>query len=1474
MLWNASREVAKRWWRHLLILGMILALVGQPADVARAATVYYVATTGSDSNNGTSLSTPFRTINKCATVAYPGDTCLIRAGTYRETVNVARSGAAGSPITFMPYNNEQVTVSGANVISAWTAHDVAGGKRIFRANMPFTMNVRSSSFPNYQITNNQVFVDGQMMPEARWPNIPPALVTRQSNAYQARSDGATNHAQYSVTYQDSDLTQFATNFWQGGKINFSPGYKIEWTTCDVTGNSSNTVSLQCNPDPGAFNNRSRLQLPGQGDFYIPGPRNPYYLWGKYAALDAAGEWFRDASGTLYLWTPDGSDPSTKLVEARARPYAFNLYDRAYITIKGLRLFAAGIQTSGASDYLVIDEIESYYSWHFQEIPPFYWQLGTKGMMLAGDQSVIQNSVLAYSAGSIADLSFYYDENNPPSNNNRFINNVAFDTAYMANQAGITAVNPGGANTHLMERNTLFYAGNVLVDMALGNIRYNDLYQSHQQISDLGTIYTWNSDGLGAETAYNFVHDNYGEWNQAYSFWGGNGIFPDDGARNYVIHHNLIWNHTSNGLATFGIEPPGAGGYRKFYNNTVDGSVSFGVKPERQQTNVGTEVRNNIIVQTSDNYNDPNLTKSNNLIGNGLYINPSAADYRLRLDSPAIDAGMTLPPYTNGFLGAAPDIGALESGGGMFMAGALVRAKDVAALIATCKQEAEGSTAACQITNLPLGRKLPLDFEIRIGDAPSAQGCWTTMNYTSHLGQAACQGVPTGGQSGTQTVFGRLAGGAWASLGSISLGNLAIFTVAPNNGPTSGGTAVTITGRRFQPAAGGVSFAMPISISNPHAAPLYDYQVPVTFNSAALVSAGKMRSDCGDMRFYDAYGALAHWLEMGCNTTVTRAWVRVQVIPPGNSTITLAYGDSALSSTSSGAATFFFFDDFNDGAASPYVYWDNTPGITIQESSGALRVIGTTTTANQYDSWGFFLRTWLFPFPANWAIDSELTVATGPLSFKAVMGNWDMSVYDNTTPKKIGYYSGDWVQLGTSVISTGTPNRHRLSLGVFGPNKTGKTLYWFENGAFTTPRASRVLSGEPSWGGFRYGPNAAGQTFDGRFDNVRVRNFAYPEPQVTTGAEASVGARFTFGGTACANLRVIDSTRATCQTPPRSAGTVPVAVTNPGGDNAAWNGYTYTSGTLTAPTQINPQGVATLTMPTYSWSELSAATRYSLVVYHNATGNAVVNQEIAAGAVCAGGTCSHTPGAVLTNGGEYSWYVVGGNASAWGPWSSGKAFVVSLPLTTAPTPTAPLGLTTGTLTPTYRWTGVTGAVNYAIAVFDLETLTVQVFQSFAASAVCNGLTCQATPTGTGTTLLNGRAYGWFVSAGNFAGWGPWSAGLAFYAFVTPGVPTLVSPSGTVGNPVTYVWNRVQGATAYYLAAYRTGEAAPLFSGWHNAADVCGGSTCQVAQPGSLTNGGYTFYVMSQNPAGQSAFSSPKTFTVSGSTAPEIAPTFAP
>jgi parallel beta-helix repeat protein len=67
-------------------------------EVLLQAKVYYVSTTGSDTNPGTSTE-PFKTFAKAISVLKPGDTLQVLPGRYTESMRLTVSGTASAPIT-------------------------------------------------------------------------------------------------------------------------------------------------------------------------------------------------------------------------------------------------------------------------------------------------------------------------------------------------------------------------------------------------------------------------------------------------------------------------------------------------------------------------------------------------------------------------------------------------------------------------------------------------------------------------------------------------------------------------------------------------------------------------------------------------------------------------------------------------------------------------------------------------------------------------------------------------------------------------------------------------------------------------------------------------------------------------------------------------------------------------------------------------------------------------------------------------------------------------------------------------------------------------------------------------------------------------------------------------------------------------------------------------------------------------------
>jgi hypothetical protein len=110
-----------------------------PVAVSPSATgmTYYVdAKTGNDANAGTSVASAFATLKKAITKVAAGDTVLIRAGLYRESMDLsnAASGVAGKPITFGSYGDGEVIIDGSAKVSGWT--QVSGS--VWRAPVSFT----------------------------------------------------------------------------------------------------------------------------------------------------------------------------------------------------------------------------------------------------------------------------------------------------------------------------------------------------------------------------------------------------------------------------------------------------------------------------------------------------------------------------------------------------------------------------------------------------------------------------------------------------------------------------------------------------------------------------------------------------------------------------------------------------------------------------------------------------------------------------------------------------------------------------------------------------------------------------------------------------------------------------------------------------------------------------------------------------------------------------------------------------------------------------------------------------------------------------------------------------------------------------------------------------------------------------------------------------------------------------------------
>lgn len=100
---------------------------------------------------------------------------------------------------------------------------------------------------------------------------------------------------------------------------------------------------------------------------------------------------------------------------------------------------------------------------------------------------------------------------------------------------------------------------------------------------------------------------------------------------------------------------------------------------------------------------------------------------------------------------------------------------------------------------------------------------------------------------------------------------------------------------------------PITVHENFGETMYNYAVRIVFDTQTEISAGNMRSDCGDIRFADnacGNNYLPYYIQSGVNTANTVIWVKVPQLDSASTAVFyIYYGDPNATTQSSFSATF-------------------------------------------------------------------------------------------------------------------------------------------------------------------------------------------------------------------------------------------------------------------------------------------------------------------------------------------------------------------------------------------------------------------------------------------------------------------------------------------------------------------------------------------------------------------------------------------
>lgn len=646
---------------------------------------YFVSKTGSDAFDGT-IDRPFATIRKAASLMKAGDVCYIREGVYMETVRPINSGTKDRPILFTAYNHENVILSGTKTVNtAWK---------------PFKNGIFKTLVDVEKI--EQLFADGKMMTEARWPNCPiDSIFDRDKWSLVQMGSGHGKLVSDAVAKTGID--------WTGAMAYLNVAH--QWWTWNrpITKHAKGSNELFYNTDlvglcgyTSEYHDKKWLDEKWGDDYF--------YLFGILEALDMPTEWYFDPrSHELYFYPPNKLNPKSLQIDFKVSNYGFHANEKEYIEVEGINFFGCTFLLEKCN-YCKVSNCNLKYPTYSRTITEYDAErkesIITK---ITGDNNRIDKISLAY-ANNMGLMVM--------GNNNKVNNSIIHDVnwsgtlIYPALQlSGSPYLGVNWFNTiqypptpvtiennevtsfgNIASNNTLFNCGNALLVYQAANtiVEFNHVHDGGKACKDVSLIYGCWPFSKGSEVRYNWVHGCVTDGWEGAKGEGGMGIRADDQSRNNSIHHNVIWDIGGEGIVA-------KGEYNLIYNNTLFDIKGLSGKqkiyilleqtpepikiwaaqwPQLQKQNQWGKVFNNLTknICTSHNLKDTVQDNGNNFFNNFKIEDPSSplvdkrnVDFRLKAGSDLIDKGKSVTK--DKYYGDAPDIGAYESGGPNWKPGA-------------------------------------------------------------------------------------------------------------------------------------------------------------------------------------------------------------------------------------------------------------------------------------------------------------------------------------------------------------------------------------------------------------------------------------------------------------------------------------------------------------------------------------------------------------------------------------------------------------------------------------------------------------------------------------------------------------------------------------------------------------------------------------------------------------------------------------
>lgn len=295
----------------------------------------------------------------------------------------------------------------------------------------------------------------------------------------------------------------------------------------------------------------------------------------------------------------------------------------------------------------------------------------------------------------------------------------------------------------------------------------------------------------------------------------------------------------------------------------------------------------------------------------------------------------------------------------------------------------------------------------------------------------------------------------------------------------------------------------------------EFQVSITLDTATLITAGKMKANCDDIRLTDPVGkTLPHWIEEGsapCNSATTKIWTMLPSIPTTGNTVYIYYGNPSATNIENGKKIFNFFDNFNNPNIDSST-WAATGGYNIGGGTITIYTGSVYTKATILSD----AKNYIYEYRNKWSSTSATYSGFMIADAQSTQGS-------NAGSNKLIYFMTETSALNTtSWAANGTAASYNITGGATQYTATADTYYldgfsldstnvrFFNNNSQTNSYTGTWTAAPYFWiGAFQGSASGASDIRDLTVDWVRVRKFSATAPTVAspTNEEKSVNPIF-------------------------------------------------------------------------------------------------------------------------------------------------------------------------------------------------------------------------------------------------------------------------------------------------------------------------------------------------------------------------------